>query len=249
MIVRRLPLLALLAVGCDPDLPGKPSPKDRPVVETRVLAFGELFARNCAGCHGADGQFGPAPPLNDPLFRAIVPEDEVTNVVSRGRPGTPMPAFLRANGGSLTAVQVQMLVDGIKGIRREQVGPSGDVPTAAPLWGTANPAPAGVPPLVSADAGNVERGAKTFARACVTCHGLNGQGVERDGQLRLRIHDRAFLSLISDRELRRIVITGRPDLKMPSYAEKVGRPDDFQPLTAGDVADLVALVASWRTAQ
>ena len=73
--------------------------------------------------------------------------------------------------------------------------------------------------------------------------------MERDGQLRLRINDRAFLSLISDRELRRIVITGRPDLKMPNYAEKAGRPDDFQPLTAGDVADLVALLASWRTAQ
>ncbi len=63
----------LFVVGCDARLPGKPDPKDRPVPPEKTLAFAALYGRNCAGCHGANGTLGPAPPLNDPVFRSIVP--------------------------------------------------------------------------------------------------------------------------------------------------------------------------------
>ena len=59
------------------------------------MEFGVLYRNNCAGCHGADGTLGPAPPLNDSLFRAIVPTEEIERVLTFGRPGTPMPAFAR----------------------------------------------------------------------------------------------------------------------------------------------------------
>ena len=81
---RLLPLLAVLAAGCD--LPGQPKPADRPVPADQVMDFDALYAQNCAGCHGADGKLGPAPPLNDPLFRAIVPEEELVDVVTEGGP-------------------------------------------------------------------------------------------------------------------------------------------------------------------
>ena len=60
---RLLPLLAALTAGCD--LPGRPDPADRPVPADQVKDFGALYATHCAGCHGADGKLGPAPPLND----------------------------------------------------------------------------------------------------------------------------------------------------------------------------------------
>jgi len=60
------------------------------------------------------------------------------------------------------------------------------------------------------------------------------------------IHDAAFLSLISDQALRRYVITGRPDLGMPNYADGENRPEGFKPLTPGAIEDLVALLAHWR---
>src|SRR6516225_4484464 len=114
---RLLPLLIVLAAGCD--LPGKPSEDDRPKPADKVMDFGILYQTRCAGCHGADGKFGPAPPLNDPIFLAIVPDADLLRVISEGRSVTegqksPMPAFARERGGPLTGDQVKVLAQGIK---------------------------------------------------------------------------------------------------------------------------------------
>ena len=55
------------------------------------------------------------------------------------------------------------------------------------------------------------------------------------------IRDPAFQNLVSDQDLRRIVITGRADLGMPDYAHR-GK----EALTAEDVTNLVALLSRWR---
>lgn len=222
-----LPLvLALLACGCTP--PGKPTPAG-PARPADVTDFRTLYAANCAGCHGADGTLGPGPPLNDPLFLRIVPGATLLEVVTSGRPGTPMPAFDHTKGGPLTTQQVRIIADGLK-----------------PTWG--KPAPSGDPPgYALAPGGDAGRGAAVFARACAGCHGDRGQGGGSvDGRPVGAVNDPAFLALCSDQVLRRYVITGRPDLGMPDYAGTAGRPPDFRPLDARDVADLTALLASWR---
>jgi mono/diheme cytochrome c family protein len=229
---RLLTLLVVLAAGCDP--PGKPTEEDRPVPADQVKDFDTLYSTRCAGCHGADGKLGPAPPLNDPLFLAIVPDAVLQHVISEGRAVTatqksPMPAFARGKGGPLTDAQVKVLAEGIK-----------------KHWGP--PASGSPPPYLSPTGGKGEdrEGLGVFARACAGCHGKEGQGVERDGRVRRTINEPAFLALISDRELRRIIITGRPDLGMPAYDGKDSRPADFRPLTSAQIDDLVALLASWR---
>ena len=63
----------------------------------------------------------------------------------------------------------------------------------------------------------------------------SGQGAEKAGA----IHDPDLLSLASDQFLRRLVITGRPDLGMPDFAGASGREPDFQPLSSQEIADLV----------
>jgi hypothetical protein len=74
------------------------------------------------------------------------------------------------------------------------------------------------------------------------CHGDQGQGGDDAGALK----EPAFLALISDQALRRLVITGRPDLGMPAYDGTDGRGPRFRPLTSAEIDDVVALLASWR---
>jgi cytochrome c oxidase cbb3-type subunit 3/ubiquinol-cytochrome c reductase cytochrome c subunit len=223
-------LLALLSGytgGCG-NAPGKPLPPSEPDRPSEVKDFGTLYGTHCAGCHGADGTLGPAPPLNDPLFLRSAPDTELLMVITNGRPGTPMPPFARSNGGPLTATQVKILADGLK-----------------TTWGKPG-GPADVPEYASRQPADVSRGQALFSRACAGCHGERGQGGTFDGRYVGAINVPAFLALSSDQVLRRYVITGRPDLGMPDYAGKEGRPPDFRPLSSQDVTDLTALLASWR---
>jgi mono/diheme cytochrome c family protein len=223
-------LWLLFASGCD--FSGKPRLADKPVPADQVVDFAGLFRQNCAGCHGADGKLGPAPPLNDALFLSIVPDSALLQVIREGRPGTPMPAFAAAKGGPLTDAQVKALAAGIK-----------------PRWKASSVLHGSLPPYFAAKgdgAGDKSRGGRVFARACAPCHGAVGEGGRsRDGGAGA-INDQAFLALISDQALRRYAITGRPDLGMPDYADKTARSEDYQPMTSAEIVDLVALLASWR---
>lgn len=216
-------LIAVAATGCD--FPGRPNAGDVPVPAEKVLKFDLLFATNCSGCHGAKGNLGPAPPLNDPLFVAIIPNETLLGVIRGGRKGTPMPAFARAQGGTLTEAQIDVLAAGIK-----------------KHWSSPKTLPAPPPPYAGTTEGAAARaeglagrGATVYARACAGCHGKNGAGDSAGS-----ITDPAFLALISDQELRRLIITGRSDLGMPNYAATDGRPKDFKPLSSAEIDELVA---------
>jgi mono/diheme cytochrome c family protein len=201
---------------------------------------------------------GPAPPLNDALFRAIVPEQELESILIHGRKGTLMPAFAMESGGLLTAPQIQVLVKQIKGIpykivENQKGGIATIVPDAggiSPKWGTPETAPNNVPSYSVSSAGsNVadeKKGAAVFARACAMCHGSDGQGVERGNETVHNIHDAVFLATTSNQALRRYAITGRQDLGMPAYVKARPGSTEFVPLTDQEVTDLVAFLASWR---
>jgi cytochrome c oxidase cbb3-type subunit 3/ubiquinol-cytochrome c reductase cytochrome c subunit len=216
--VRRKLLVATLAAlsavaGCN--WPGKPG--ERPVED-----FKWLYPTHCAGCHGEDGKDGPAPPLNDPLFLALITDKELRQVIVEGREGTPMTAFARDRGGPLTDKQIDKLIDDIKTRWKPASGPKKKPP--AYLLSDARP-------------GDSKRGRKVFARDCASCHGKDGKAGDKAGV----INDPAFLTLLSDQLLRRYVITGRPDFKMPNYIDR-----DDEGLTSQEINDLVALLASWR---
>jgi len=174
-----------------------------------------------------------------------------------------MPAFAHANGGTLTPTQIQILVHEVKGTPYRIVDASdgeashievvNDAEGSIPQWGPPGSLKGGAPPYLAeslkgnSSAGDDKRGAAVFARACANCHGGQGRGGESEGRSIGSIRDPAFLVLLSNQALRRLVITGRPDLGMPNFAQKHGRSADFQPLTDKDVNDLVALLASWRS--
>jgi len=140
-----------------------------------------------------------------------------------------MPAFARSRGGPLTDEQVNVLAQGLK-----------------PHWGRPRVVQGPVPCYLVSDRGprgERERGARVFQHACAGCHGDRGQGLKDDAGA---INDRAFLSLISDQALRRLAITGRPDLGMPSYEGKDGRAEGFHALSSEEIDDLLAFLVHWR---
>lgn len=96
-----------------------------------------------------------------------------------------------------------------------------------------------IPPSYAAQsAGNVEQGEIVYGKYCASCHGTSGQG-SRKGSA---ITNDSFLALISDQELRTIVITGRPDLGAPDWRGNV----PGKPMSELEVTDVVAWLASRR---
>ena len=186
---------------------------------------------------------------------------EVSGRKSEGRAVTPAqksprPAFRLGKGAALTDAQVKVWAE----LKEEtHTDPKQQSPlTAAQVkvlaegiknrWGPP-PSPAeSVPPYIApagAGAGKKDEGIRVFARACAGCHGSQGRG----GSLMPgigAINTPDFLALVSDQALRRYAITGRPDLGMPPYDGKDGRPPDFQSLTSEEIDSLVALLACWR---
>jgi mono/diheme cytochrome c family protein len=200
--------------------PGKPPANAEQAEEANETDFKGLFAHNCSGCHGEDGKNGPGRILHDALYLAVVPKEEIRNVIMHGRPGTSMPAWSRAKGGALSDGQINVLVEGIKS-----------------NW--SKPAPPANPPLppysAPVESGDVNRGKLLFAQYCVLCHRPGVIGPVTDG---------TYLSLVTDQNIRTSVIVGRPDLGMPSYRNlKLGRAMSDQ-----DISDVVTYLASLRPA-
>jgi mono/diheme cytochrome c family protein len=216
-----LAFAALLALtACD--LPGKPTSADIVQRPTDILDPVVLYKQNCAGCHGADGKLGPAPPIGDPVYLAIVDDDAVRNTISKGRPGTAMSAFAQSEGGMLTSKQVDAIVQGMR-----------------QRWGKAQVLQGGTAPPYAAKApGNSQRGAAAFATFCASCHGSDGKGTAKVGS----IVNPFYLSLITDQGLRTIVIVGRPDFNAPDWRNNV----PGHPMTDQEISDVVAWLAAQR---
>jgi mono/diheme cytochrome c family protein len=226
-------ILCVLFSGCSDNFPGKPALANAYVMPQDIKDFKELYAQRCAGCHGTDGTLGPGPPLNDSLFLALVSDEELRRVIADGRHGTLMPAWAQSSGGPLTADQITALVSGI---RKWQSPDNTHVQRVYPS----------APPLTTPTGkgnGNSIAGEKIYAVACAECHGEHGEGAEDTAG---PVNDSVFLTLSSDQELRRYIITGRPDLGMPDFASASGRGEKFNPLTSDQVNDLMALLKRWR---
>ena len=95
------------------------------------------------------------------------------------------------------------------------------------------------PPPYSAQAvGDPKRGADVYATYCSSCHGAEGRG----GTKASSIVDGAYLAMVSDQQLRTIVIVGRPELGAPDWRGNV----PGKPMSAQEVSDVVAWLAAKR---
>ena len=203
--------------ACGP-LPGKPLPSARPELPSQVTDFDQLYSVKCAGCHGADGHFGAALPLNNPTYLALVDQASMRRTIANGITGTSMPAFAVSSGGMLTDDQITSIVNGIRS-----------------RWGAEVTPVEGSPTYLSSKVGDVVQGGKLFGEYCASCHGTGGSGGSAGA-----ISTPSFLALYDDQTLRTLIIAGRPDLGHPGWR-------DYKPaLDSAQVSDIVAWLAIKR---
>ena len=210
-----LPAILLSACGKAPDTPETLAPN-------QVMEFGALYSANCAGCHGENGRGGAAIALANPVWLAIADDRTIHKVISNGVRGTAMPAFAESAGGLLTDKQIDVIA---RQIRARWSRPG--------ILDGANP-----PAYTATSAGDPQRGHAAYNTYCGSCHGPDGHG----GTKGSAITNDSFLALLTDQELRTIVIAGRPELGAPDWRENA----PGKPMSDQEVTDVVAWLASRR---
>ena len=150
----------------------------------------ELYAQNCALCHGENGEGVDGPPLNDKTFLNDTLDNTIFSVISSGVPGSEMPAWSQAHGGPFTDQQIRELVAFIRSWQ-----PDAPDRRAAAL------------------AGDPINGLTIYNSTCIVCHGANGQGTETAPAL----NDPERLAQFDDEWYADTIAEGRPAQGMPTW--------------------------------
>jgi mono/diheme cytochrome c family protein len=216
------PSLVSVACGGRDAAPGRPVQTSEVVRPDDITNFGVLYRENCSGCHGVHGEGGAAIGIGDPVYLAIADDATITRITSNGVAGSSMPAFAERSGGTLTDHQIQAIV---RGIRARWSKPSVLQGAAPPPYATPGP-------------GDPKHGAAVYAAFCSSCHGVDGRGGKRASP----IVNGAYLTLVSDQNLRTTVIAGRPELGSPDWRGDI----PGKPMSPDDVTDVVAWLSSQR---
>jgi mono/diheme cytochrome c family protein len=116
-----------------------PAPdKPIPVTEESLALGSELYAANCANCHGPEGQGSQrAPSLNVKSFLTDTNDQAIQQIVTLGVPETAMPAW----GDRMTEADIQAIVGFIRSW--EPTAPEVATPTRVrgPWWKSSGAAP------------------------------------------------------------------------------------------------------------
>ncbi len=175
---------------------------DLPHGETLAAGL-PLFAANCTGCHGPQGEgTAIAPALNDATLRSQKTDEDLSRIITNGVSGTLMAGWRQA----LAAGDITHLV-GL--IRYWPEIPAGLIPEPE------------LPPIASTDTEIIAAGAGLYSTACSTCHGPEGQGTRMAPALNVQ----DFLAQTNDLAIKTIIAQGVPDTRMPAWGGRLTEAD------------------------
>ncbi len=185
----------------------------------------QLFAKNCAVCHGdrAEGRVGARLAKDFPGIRV---DALLYETISNGVQGSVMPAWSQAKGGPLTDGEISDLVAFIRSLGHQ-------APTV-PAGPSSTPAP-GISPAATFPPGDASRGAAVFSQNCAVCHGDRGQG--RVGAVLSKDWPGVEPQLLIESTIAR----GVAGSKMPAWAKPNGGP-----LSDQEIADAAAFIRTLR---
>ena len=143
-----------------------------------VLTSTDLYAENCAVCHGAVGEgIGDTPPLNNEAVQMMSAND-LAKVIARGRDNTIMAAWAAEEGGIFSSSQIEDFIIFIQQTNWDYVGARvaelGLMPPEVIEMEVSDEMLSSLASLEGGEA--LTAGLQTYADNCAACHGANGAG-------------------------------------------------------------------------
>jgi mono/diheme cytochrome c family protein len=198
-----------------------------------VLTATELYAQNCAVCHGAAGEgIGDSPALNTEAVRMMSTTD-LARTIARGRDNTLMAAWAAEEGGIFSNPQIDDFVTFIQQANWDYVAARVDELglTPPPVIEMEVPDELLADLAARPDGEVLAAGLLVYAENCAACHGGNGAGTIIAPAI-----DSADLRLTAATELVDLVNTGVPGTLMAAWETM---------LPAQDINAVVDLILRW----
>lgn len=215
----------------------EPSRQQAALIDLRIEAVRagtDLFAENCAICHGAAGEgLGATPALNSEAVRQMDYLDLV-RTIERGRYGTTMAAYGVDEGGIFTRAQIDSLAAVIQyadwntvAARVAELGLTPPDPIVVELSDETLALVAALP-----DGEALSTGLQVYATECAACHGANGEGTT----LAPALNSADLRAQKTASDLTRIIEQGVPGTLMAAWNRA---------LTTEEIAGVVMLIERW----
>lgn len=193
--------------------------------ETELIEQGaQIFAENCAVCHGDDGQGRVGATLAKD-WPSIRPDLRVRETIERGVSGTFMPAWGLSYGGPLSDQELDALTFYILSWQ-----------SGVPIYTypTQTPRPRSVLTPAPGISGDPNRGAILYDSNCALCHGEEGEG--RVGASL----NKDWSSIRPDLRVKSVIENGIAGSVMPAWSQANGGP-----LPDQDISDITAYILTW----
>lgn len=148
----------------------------------------EIYDFECASCHGVEGRGGLGPAVGSRNFLEAVDDQQISQLIGLGIPGTEMVAYSIDWGGPMTSEEIEATAAYLRSLEEDS--------ESNPNWQT---------PLVDENLS----GEDMYGLACSRCHGIDRTGVEDLGP---DVSTSSFALEESDDWLADRIINGRNEM-------------------------------------